>query len=221
MNFRLQSHLLNRRQLGLLGGGLVLLAATFAALPARAADEAPDAMIKRLSVEVIEAIKSDQAVQSGDFNRVIALVDAKIMPNVNFLRVTASAVGPAWREATPEQRTKLQEAFKVLLVRTYSGALNQVDNQQVIVRPLRGGVNDKEVLVRTEIRGGNEPVPVDYKMEKTPGEGAGWKIYDLNVVGVWLVETYRGQFASEINARGIDGLIAALNARNQANAGKS
>ena len=221
MNFRLQSHLLNRRQLGLLGGGLVLLAATFAALPARAADEAPDAMIKRLSVEVIEAIKSDQAVQSGDFNRVIALVDAKIMPNVNFLRVTASAVGPAWREATPEQRTKLQEAFKVLLVRTYSGALNQVDNQQVIVRPLRGGANDKEVLVRTEIRGGNEPVPVDYKMEKTPGEGAGWKIYDLNVVGVWLVETYRGQFASEINARGIDGLIAALNARNQANAGKS
>ena len=221
MNFRLQSHLLNRRQLGLLGGGLVLLAATFAALPARAADEAPDAMIKRLSVEVIEAIKSDQAVQSGDFNRVIALVDAKIMPNVNFLRVTASAVGPAWREATPEQRTKLQEAFKVLLVRTYSGALNQVDNQQVIVRPLRGGANDKEVLVRTEIRGGNEPVPVDYKMEKTPGEGAGWKIYDLNVVGVWLVETYRGQFASEINARGIDGLIAALNARNQANAGKT
>lgn len=221
MNFRPELHFLNRRQLGLLGGGLVLLAATFAALPARAADEAPDAMIKRLSVEVIEAIKSDQAVQSGDFNRVIALVDAKIMPNVNFLRVTASAVGPAWREATPEQRTKLQEAFKVLLVRTYSGALNQVDNQQVIVRPLRGGANDKEVLVRTEIRGGNEPVPVDYKMEKTPGEGAGWKIYDLNVVGVWLVETYRGQFASEINARGIDGLIAALNARNQANAGKS
>ena len=221
MNFRPESHFLNRRQLGLLGGGLVLLAATFAALPARAADEAPDAMIKRLSVEVIEAIKSDQAVQSGDFNRVIALVDAKIMPNVNFQRVTASAVGPAWREATPEQRTKLQEAFKTLLVRTYSGALNQVDNQQVIVRPLRGGANDKEVLVRTEIRGGNEPVPVDYKMEKTPGEGAGWKIYDLNVVGVWLVETYRGQFASEINARGIDGLIAALNARNQANAGKS
>lgn len=221
MNFRPESHFLNRRQLGLLGGGLLLLAATFAALPARAADEAPDAMIKRLSVEVIEAIKSDQAVQSGDFNRVIALVDAKIMPNVNFQRVTASAVGPAWREATPEQRTKLQEAFKVLLVRTYSGALNQVDNQQVIVRPLRGGANDKEVLVRTEIRGGNEPVPVDYKMEKTPGEGTGWKIYDLNVVGVWLVETYRGQFASEINARGIDGLIAALNARNQTNAGKS
>jgi phospholipid transport system substrate-binding protein len=221
MNFRPELPSLNRRRIGLLGGGLALLAAVFAALPAHAADEAPDAMIRRLSVEVLEAIKSDQAVQSGDFNRVIALVDAKIMPNVNFQRVTASAVGPAWREATPEQRTKLQDAFKILLVRTYSGALNQVDNQQVVVRPLRGGANDKEVLVRTEIRGGNEPVPVDYRMEKTPGEGAGWKIYDLNVVGVWLVETYRGQFASEINARGIDGLIAALNARNQTNAGKS
>ena len=221
MNFRPELPSLNRRRLGLLGGGLALLTAVFAALPAHAADEAPDAMIRRLSVEVMEAIKSDQAVQAGDFNRVIALVDAKIMPNVNFQRVTASAVGPAWREATPEQRTKLQEAFKALLVRTYSGALNQVDNQQVVVRPLRGGANDKEVLVRTEIRGGSEPVQVDYKMEKTPGEGAGWKIYDLNVVGVWLVETYRGQFASEINARGIDGLIAALNARNQTNAGKS
>lgn len=190
-----------------------------AALPARAADEAPDAFIKRLSEETLGAIKSDPALRGGDVNKIMALVDNKVMPNVNFQRMTASAVGPAWRQATPEQQKRLQEEFKTLLVRTYSGALSQVNDQTISVKPLRASPEDKEVVVRSEIRGRGDPIQLEYRMEKTPGEGAGWKIYNLNVLGVWLVETYRSQFAQEINARGVDGLIAALAERNKANSG--
>jgi phospholipid transport system substrate-binding protein len=148
------------------------------------------------------------------------LVDSKIMPNVDFQRMTASAAGPAWRKATPEQQKSLQEEFKILLVRTYAGALSQVSDQEVFLKPLRASPDDKEVVVRTEIRGRGDPVQLDYRVQKTPGQGAGWKIFDLNVMGVWLVETYRGQFAQEINAKGMDGLIATLAERNKANARK-
>jgi phospholipid transport system substrate-binding protein len=151
----------------------------------------------------------------------MALVDNKIMPNVDFQRMTASAVGPAWRKATPEQQKSLQDEFKILLVRTYAGALSQVSEQDIALKPLRASPDDKEVVVRTEIRGRGEPIQLDYRLQKTPGQGAGWKIYDLNVMGVWLVETYRGQFAQEINAKGMDGLIATLAERNKANARKS
>ena len=204
-----------------LGG---LAAATFAfslfallAPAARAADEAPDVMIKRLSEDVIGAIKADKTLQTGDISRVIALVDSKIMPNVNFQRMTASAVGPAWRQATPDQQKRLQEEFKTLLVRTYAGALAQVSDQLITMKPLRIAPEDKEVLVRSEIKGSGESIQLDYRLEKTPGQGAGWRIYNLNVLGVWLVETYRSQFASEINTKGIDGLISALAERNKAN----
>ncbi len=184
---------------------------------ARANPEAPDALIRRLSEQTLSAIKADPALRSGDINRVIALVDARIMPNVNFQRMTAQAVGPAWRQATPEQRKRLQDEFKTLLVRTYSGALVQVSDETIVVRPLRASPEDTEVLVRTEIRGRGDPIQLDYRLEKTPGEGAGWKIFNLNVLGVWLVETYRSQFAAEINAKGVDGLIATLTERNRAN----
>jgi len=184
---------------------------------AQAADEAPDAMIKRLSDDVLGAIKADKAIQAGDTQRVIALVDSKIMPNVNFQRMTAAAVGPAWRQATPEQKKRLQDEFKILLVRTYSGALAQVNDQTISIKPQRGAPTDEDVLVRTEVRGRGDPIELDYRLEKTPGQGAGWKIYNLNVLGVWLVDTYRSQFAQEINAKGIDGLIAALEARNKNN----
>src|SRR6478672_2333573 len=189
---------------------------------AQAADEAPEAMIKRLSDDVLATIKVDRSVKEGDLSKIIALVDSKIMPNVNFQRMTAAAVGPQWRQATPEQQKRLQEEFKILLVRTYSGALSQVTDQTVTVRPLRGSPDDKDVLVRTEVRGANggEPIQLDYRLEKTPGEGSGWKIYNLNVLGVWLVETYRSQFAQEVNAKGIDGLIASLAERNKTNAAK-
>ena len=186
--------------------------------PAQAADEAPDVMIKRLSDEVLAAIRADKSIKSGDVNRVIALVDKMIMPNVNFQRMTAAAVGPAWRQATPEQQKRLQDEFKILLVRTYSGALAQVDDQTISIKPQRSSPADTDVVVRTEIRGRGDPIQLEYRLEKTPGQGAGWKIYNLNVLGVWLVETYRSQFAQEISAKGLDGLIAALSERNKSNA---
>jgi phospholipid transport system substrate-binding protein len=180
-----------------------------------AAEEAPDAWIKRLSTDVLDTIKNDKSLQSGNLPKVIALVDSKIMPNVDFQRMTASAAGPAWRKATPEQQKSLQEEFKILLVRTYAGALSQVSDQEVFLKPLRASPDDKEVVVRTDIRGRGDPVQLDYRVQKTPGQGAGWKIFDLNVMGVWLVETYRGQFAQEINAKGMDGLIATLSRAQQ------
>nr|WP_231394225.1 ABC transporter substrate-binding protein [Pseudacidovorax intermedius] len=199
--------------------GAILVALGSASLSAMAADEAPDALVKRLSSEVLDTIKADKSIKAGDIPKIMALVDAKIMPNVNFQRMTSSAVGPAWRQATPEQRTQLQQEFKTLLVRTYAGALDQVSDQTVTIKPFRGSPDDKEVLVRTEVRGGSgDPVQIDYRLEKTPGEGYGWKVFNFNVMGVWLVDTYRTQFAQEINAKGIDGLIATLAARNKANA---
>jgi phospholipid transport system substrate-binding protein len=213
---------MKRRVLGQLAAGLLALAAFAGFAPmAQAADEAPDAMIKRLSDEVLASIKSDKAIQAGDTSRILALVDSKIMPNVNFQRMTAAAVGPAWRQATPEQQKRLQDEFKVLLVRTYSGALAQVDDQTISIKPQRSAPTDTDVVVRTEIRGRGDPIQLEYRLEKTPGQGAGWKIYNLNVLGVWLVETYRSQFSQEINAKGVDGLIAALAERNKSNAKKS
>ncbi|MBI2769565.1 MAG: ABC transporter substrate-binding protein [Burkholderiales bacterium] len=208
---------MNRRFLGRIAAAL--LAVSFAGLAplARAAEESPDALIKRLSDEVLGAIKADKSLQTGDVSRIIALVDGKVMPNVNFQRMTASAVGPAWRQATPEQQKRLQDEFKTLLVRTYSGALSQVDEQTISIKPQRAAPSDTEVVVRTEIRGRGDPIQLDYRLEKSP---TGWKIYNLNVLGVWLVETYRSQFAQEINAKGIDGLIATLADRNKSNASR-
>ena len=211
---------LQRRDLGrlVLAGALLFGAAVAFVQPARAADETPDALVKRLSTDVLETIKSDPTIKAGDVNKIMLLVDSKIMPNVNFQRMAASAVGPAWRTATPEQQKRLQDEFKTLLVRTYAGALDQVTDQTVTIRPFRGSPDDTDVLVRTEVRGRGDPVQLDYRLEKTPGQGAGWKVYNLNVLGVWLVDTYRTQFAQEINKSGIDGLISALAARNKGNA---
>ena len=182
-----------------------------------AADEAPDALIKRLSSDVLDKIKADKTVQTGDMTKVMALVDSQIMPNVNFTRMTAAAVGRSWRQATPEQQKKLQDEFKTLLIRTYSGALSQVKDQSINVKPLREAPGETEVVVRTEILGRGDPVQLDYRLEKS---GNSWRIYDLNVLGVWLVETYRTQFSQEINAKGIDGLIASLAERNKSNNAK-
>ncbi|MDB5742110.1 MAG: toluene tolerance family protein [Polaromonas sp.] len=211
---------MNRRSLGrLLTATLSLALLGSASWVRAAADEAPDALIKRVSSEVLDTIRSDKAIQAGELNRVLALVDAKVMPNVNFTRMTASAVGRNWRQATPEQKKRLQDEFKTLLIRTYSGALSQVNDQKLNVKPLRAEPTDTEVTVRTEVLGRGDPVQLDYRMEKTP---TGWKIYDLNVLGVWLVETYRTQFAQEISANGVDGLIASMAQRNKNNAaGKS
>ena len=205
---------MNRRTAGYLLSALFSLALAATAGVARAADEAPDVLIKRLSSSVLDGIKADKSVQAGDTSKVISLVDAQIMPNVNFKRMTAAAVGRSWRQATPEQQKRLQDEFKVLLVRTYSGALSQVKDQTVNVKPLRADAADTEVIVRSEVIGRGDPVQLDYRMEKT---STGWKIYDLNVLGVWLVETYRTQFAQEITAKGVDGLITSLAQRNKSN----
>ena len=177
---------MKRRFLSHLLTVLVVSTASLFALPANAADEAADVLIKRLSTDMLDNIKADKAIQAGDMARIIALVDTKIMPNVDFQRMTASAVGPAWRQATPEQQKRLQEEFKTLLVRTYAGALTQVSDQTIAVRPLRAAPEDKEVVVRSEVKGRGDAIQLDYRLEKTPGDGAGWKIYNLNVLGVWL-----------------------------------
>lgn len=186
-------------------GALVLACA------AQAAD-APDALIQQVSTDVLEAVKADKSIQAGDTQKVIALVDAKVMPYVNFQRMTASAVGRYWRQATPEQQKRLQDEFKTLLVRTYSGALSQVKDQTVSLKPMRSTPSDTEVIVRTEVRGKGDPIQLDYRLEKS---ASGWKIYDVNVLGVWLVENYRNSFAQEIGANGVDGLIAKLAERNK------
>jgi phospholipid transport system substrate-binding protein len=209
-----------RRSLTRLLAGLAVCTMTLGFVPVFAADEAADAMIQRLSNDVLNTIKADKTLQTGNVARIVVLVDNKIMPSVNFQRMTASAVGPNWRKATPEQQKRLQEEFKILLVRTYAGALSQVSDQVVEMKPMRASPEDKEVVVRSEVKGRGDPIQLDYRLEKTPGEGAGWKIYNLNVLGVWLVETYRSQFAQEINSNGIDGLIATLTDRNKANAKK-
>ncbi|WP_332743708.1 MlaC/ttg2D family ABC transporter substrate-binding protein [Hydrogenophaga sp.] len=197
---------------------LVITAAGVMSVPAMAQDEAPDALIKRLSSDVLASVKADPAIQAGDVNRIVALVDTKILPSVNFTRMTSSAVGRFWRQATPAQQKQLQDEFKILLVRTYSGALGEVKDQTVTFKPMRSKPEDTEVVVRSEVRGKGDPIQLDYRMEKT---ASGWKIYDINVLGVWLVETYRTQFAQEINAKGIDGLIASLVQRNKSNVAKT
>ena len=174
---------------------------------------APDALIKQVSNEVIDTVKADKAIQAGDVGKIIALVDAKVMPHVNFQRMTASAVGRYWRTATPEQQKRLQDEFKILIVRTYAGALTQVKEQTVQLKPLRAAPEDSEVVVRTEVKGKGEPIQLDYRLEKAD---AAWKIYDVNVLGVWLVEQYKSSFAQEIGTGGVDGLIAKLTERNKA-----
>jgi len=179
---------------------------------AHAADgTAPDQLIRGLSIEVLEAVKTDKDIQAGNVNKIIALVDAKVMPHINFQRMTASAVGRFWRQATPDQQAKLQAEFKTLLVRTYAGALTQVKDQQIGLKPYRGQPTDTDAVVRTEIRGKGDAIQLDYRLEKSDAE---WKIYDVNVLGIWLADQYRNSFAQEIGANGIDGLIKSLADKN-------
>lgn len=203
--------LLRRRFMSWFSGLALVLGASGTAI----AQEAPDALVKRVSNDVLETARADKSIQAGEVNKVMQLVEAKVMPHVNFQRMTSSAVGRYWRQASPEQQKRLQEEFKVLLVRTYSGALAQVREQTVQLKPLRAAAGDAEVLVRTEVRGKGDPIQLDYRLEKA---GDAWKIYDVNVMGIWLVENYRNTFAQEISAGGIDGLIAKLAERNKSSA---
>jgi phospholipid transport system substrate-binding protein len=183
-----------------------------------AAQEEPDVFIRRLTSELMDIVKADKSILTGDVTKISVLVDQRVMPHVNFQRMTSSAVGPGWRQATPEQQKRLQEEFKLLLIRTYAGAVSQLNDQVIVVKPLRAAADDKEVVVRTEVRGKGDPIQLDYRVERATDAPSGWRIYNLNVMGIWLVENYRSQFAQEINAKGVDGLIASLTERNKANA---
>ena len=182
------------------------------------ANEAPDALVKRISQDVIDTAKNDKAIQAGDTKKVMDLVETKILPYVDFQRMTSLAAGRFWREATPEQQKALTEQFRSLLVFTYSGALSQVKDQTIEFKPLRADPTDTEVEVRSQVnQARGEPIPLNYRVAKGP---QGWKIYDINVLGAWLVETYKGTFASEISKGGMDGLIKALTEKNKKLASK-
>ena len=189
-----------------------MVLALIAAAPVHA-EVAPDALVRQISIDVIDTAKTDKAIQAGDQSRVVALVDAKVMPSVNFEVATRSAVGPQWRTATPEQRTKLQTEFKALLLRLYAGALTQLKDQTVEVTKTLPVSGSTQVVVQTEVRGKGEPIKLDYRLDKL---GDSWKIIDVNVGGIWLVQNYRSQFAGELTKGGIDGLINALVERNKA-----
>ena len=180
---------------------------------AYAAEEAADVLVKRISQEVVDAAKADKEIQAGNQKKVLDLVETKILPYVNFQRMTEMAAGRNWRDATPDQQKQLVAQFRSLLIYTYSGALSQIKDQRLEYKPFRAAPEDTDVEVRSQIiqsRGG-APVQLNYRLEKSGGV---WKIYDINVLGAWLVETYKGSFTSEINKSGIDGLINVLTAKN-------
>jgi phospholipid transport system substrate-binding protein len=188
------------------------------AAPAAATNEAPDVLVKRVSTDVIDSVKADKDIQAGNSRKIMDLVNSKILPYVDSEKMTAQAAGRFWRQATPEQQKQLSEEFRTLLVYTYSGALSQIKNETVEFKPFRADPAETDVEVKSQVnltRG--EPITLNYRLSK----GAqGWKIYDLNVLGAWLVETYKSTFASEISKGGIDGLIKKLHDRNQQLAAK-
>ena len=178
----------------------------------RAQDVAPDALVKSVTLEVVDIIQKDKDLQAGDRRKMIALIDAKVLPHFNFQAMTASAVGRNWDKATPEQKTKLAEEFKTLLVRTYASALAAYSNQKFDFRPLRAKPTDTDVTVNVRVlQSGQQPVQIDYDMEKRP---TGWKVWDVRVAGISLVANYRTEFDNAIREKGVDGLIKSLQAKN-------
>ena len=200
-----------------LGAAMLGAAALLAAAPAavQAQDLAPNAMIEKVTQDVLGEIRSNRGVQAGNIAAATEAVDRVVMPHINFPRMTAAAVGPAWRSASPEQRQQVIAEFKAMLIRTYAGSLDQVGDLQVVVLPMRAQADANDVLVRSEVRGGEQPIQLDYRLQKTPGQGMGWKVYNVNVMGAWIVDSYRSQFQQEISAGGIEGLIKSLRNHNR------
>ncbi|MCE3263926.1 MAG: hypothetical protein K0R43_3005 [Pseudoduganella sp.] len=202
----------------LLAVATVAFATSALAAPAPAANEAPDALVKRISSEVLETAKADKDIQAGNQKKVMDLVETKILPYVDFQRMTSLAAGRYWREATPEQQKQLAAEFRTLLIFTYSGALSQVKDQTIEFKPMRSSPGDTEVEVRSQVnQARGEPIQLNYRVAKAD---SGWKIYDINVLGAWLVEAYKGTFSSEISKGGIDGLIKTLSEKNKKLASK-
>jgi len=177
------------------------------------AQEAPDALVKGVSQEVLQLIRSDPQIQAGNQQRIREVIETKLVPNFDFQRMTALAMGRNWRSATPEQQKRLVDEFRTLLVRTYSGALNQYRDEKIDYKPLRMNPSDTDVVVHTLVmKSGGSPITMDYSMEKTP---TGWKAYDVTVGGVSLVTTYRDEFNNTVQTSGVDGLIKALADKNR------
>jgi len=172
----------------------------------------PDGLIKTVVSDVMASVKSDPEIQKGNIPRIVDLVEKKIVPYTDMRRTTEMAMGPNWKKATPEQQAQLISEFKNLLIRTYSGALSQLRDQTVQFKALRAAPDDQEVVVKTVVLGRGDPVPLDYRLEKTAN---GWRVYDMNIMGVWLVEAYRNQFASQISQNGIHGPVKFLQERNK------
>ena len=172
----------------------------------------PDALIKLVVTDVMASVKADPEIQKGSIPKIIELVEKKIVPYTDMRRTTEMAMGPNWKKASAEQQAQLTMEFKNLLIRTYSGALSQLRDQTVQFKALRAAPDDKEVVVKTVVLGRGDPVPLDYRLEKTD---KGWKVYDMNIMGVWLVEAYRNQFANQISQNGIEGLVKFLQDRNK------
>lgn len=193
----------------------VLFLALLAPL-AHGQDVAPDVLVKSITEEVVTVLKRDKDIQAGNPKKVADLIETKILPHFNFNRMTRIAMARNWRQASPEQQKELTAEFQTLLVRTYSTALSNFRDQQVDYKPLRSRPDDAEVTVRTEVKqpGASQPVGIDYEMEKTPN---GWKVFDVKVGGVSLVTTYRETFASEVRAKGVDGLIKSIAEKNRQN----
>jgi phospholipid transport system substrate-binding protein len=199
--------------LKLMGSALLAAAVGVPGFAVAQASLAPDELVKKLSTDVLDKIRTDKEIQGGNFKKLSDFVDSTVMPNINFERMTALSVGRSWRQASPDQQKKLMIEFRALLLRTYSSALSEVRDEAIRMKPLRADAADTDVIVRSEIvRKRGEPIQLDYRLEKAT---SGWKIYDVNVVGVWLIESYRNQFSQEVNAKGIDGLIATLEERNK------
>lgn len=191
----------------------LLLATLLFSIGAQAQQETPDQLVKRLSQEILDTAKNDKDVQAGNSKKVYDLVENKILPYIDFQRMTSLAAGKNWRDATPEQQKQLVNEFRNLLVHTYSGAIVQIKDQRVEFKPMRAAPEDTEVEVRSQvIQSRGEPIQLNYRLAK---QGTGWKIYDINVLGAWLVETYKGSFAAEISKSGIDGLIKTLVEKNK------
>jgi phospholipid transport system substrate-binding protein len=189
------------------------LCSSFFATVVLAQDLAPDALVKKISNEVIEIVKQDKDIQAGNSKKINELVDAKVLPYFNFSHMTALAVGRNWSKANAEQQKTLTNEFRTLLVRTYSSALTTYRNQVIEFKPLRAAAGDTDVIVRTQVKQpGTESVSIDYSMEKTP---EGWKAYDVVVGGVSLVTNYRETFNAEIRDGGVDGLIKSLASKNR------
>lgn len=180
---------------------------------AAVAQEAPDALIQRVTEEVLEIVRKDKDIQNGSTQKVVDLAEKKVLPHFNFQHMTALALGKEWRKASPQQQLQLTAEFKTLLVRTYSNALTGYRNQRIVYKPFKMNAGDTDVLVRTEVvQPGSKPVQLDYSLEK---QDSGWKVYDVVVAGISLVTNYRDQFGQEVRNGGIDGLIASIAAKNK------